>query len=77
MASLARSLFKGGVGRLIPGAGLILTAVEVANYLGGDETAANKPVAHYGGQMRLNRRKEESESSQERAERVTRDEPFD
>jgi hypothetical protein len=34
-------------------------------------------VANYGGQMRLNRRKEESESSQERAKRITRKEPFD
>jgi hypothetical protein len=75
--NLAKSLIKRGVGRLVPGLGLILTAVEVADYLGGDETAANKPVANYGGQMRLNRRKEESESSQERAKRVTRDEPFD
>jgi hypothetical protein len=67
--NLAKSLIKRGVGRLVPGLGLILTAVEVADYLGGDETAANKPVANYGGQMRLNRRKEESESSQERAKK--------
>jgi hypothetical protein len=33
-------------------------------------------VAHYGGQMRLNRRKEESEPPQERAERIARKEPF-
>jgi hypothetical protein len=74
--NLAKSLIKKGVGRLIPGVGLILTAVQVADYLRGDETAANKPVAHYGGQMRLNRRKEESESPQERAERIARKEPF-
>lgn len=35
MAKLARSLITKSVGRLIPGVGLILTAVEVANYLGG------------------------------------------
>jgi hypothetical protein len=75
--NLAKSLITRGIGRLIPGVGLILTAVEVADHLGGDETAANKPVANYGGQMRLNRRKEESESSQERAKRITRKEPFD
>jgi hypothetical protein len=74
--NLAKSLITRGIGKLVPGVGLILTAVEVANYLGGDETAANKPVANYGGQMGRNRRKNESESSQERAERITRDEPF-
>jgi hypothetical protein len=55
--NLAKSLITRGIGRLVPGVGLILTAVEVADYLGGDETAANKPVANYGGQMRRNRRK--------------------
>jgi hypothetical protein len=49
--NLAKSLITRGIGKLVPGVGLILTAVEVANYLGGDETAANKPVANYGGQM--------------------------
>jgi hypothetical protein len=76
-ASLAKSLIKKGVGRLVPGVGLILTAAEVVKHLNSGETAANKPVANYGGQMRLNRRKEESESSQERAKRITRKEPFD
>jgi hypothetical protein len=75
-SNLARSLIKRGVGRLIPGVGLILTAVEVADYLRGGETATNEP-ANYGGQMGRNRRKKESESPQERAERVTRDEPSD
>ena len=73
--NLAKSLIKRGVGRLIPGLGLILTAVEVADYLRGDETAANE-LANYGGQMGRGRREKEK-SSQERAERVTRDEPFD
>jgi hypothetical protein len=80
MASLARSLFKGGVGRLIPGAGLILTAVEVARYLKDvdmGETDASKH-ANYGGQIGRGRREKENkeESSQERAKRITRDEPF-
>jgi hypothetical protein len=34
-------------------------------------------VANYGGQMGRTRKEKESESSQERAERVTRNEPFD
>jgi hypothetical protein len=55
--NLAKSLITRGIGRLVPGVGLILTAVEVADYLGGDETAANKPVANYGGQMGRPRRK--------------------
>jgi hypothetical protein len=75
-AGLARSLIKRGVGRLVPGVGLILTAVEVAKYLGGGETAASER-SNYGGQMGRNRREKESESSQETAERVTREEPFD
>ena len=40
--NLAKSLIKRGVGRLVPGLGLILTAVEVADYLRGDETDASK-----------------------------------
>jgi len=78
MASLAKFLIKKGVGRLVPGAGLILTAAEVVNYLGGGETDASKR-ANYGGNMGRGRRKQEEErkSSQERAERVTKDEPFD
>jgi hypothetical protein len=58
MASLARSLIKNGVGRLIPGLGLVLTAVQVADYLGGDETEASK-LANYGGQSGRDRRKQE------------------
>ena len=80
-AGLARSLIKRGVGRLIPGAGLILTAIEVARYLKDvdmGETDASKH-ANYGGQSGRGRREKEKKekSSQERAERVTRDEPFD
>jgi hypothetical protein len=80
-AGLAKSLIKRGVGRLIPGVGLILTAVEVARYLKDvdmGETDASKH-ANYGGQMGRGRREKENKekSSQERAERVTRDEPFD
>jgi hypothetical protein len=75
--NLAKSLITRGIGKLVPGVGLILTAVEVANYLGGDETAANKPVANYGGQFRRTRGEKENESSQERAKRITRKEPFD
>jgi hypothetical protein len=74
-AGLAKSLIKKGVGRLVPGVGLILTAVEVANYLGGGETAANKPVKSRG-QMGRPPKEKESDSSQKRTERVTRDEPF-
>jgi hypothetical protein len=40
--NLAKSLIKRGVGRLVPGLGLILTAVEVADYLRGGETDASK-----------------------------------
>jgi hypothetical protein len=76
MASLARSFIKNGVGKLIPGVGLVLTAVQVADYLGGGETAANEPVKSRG-QMGRPPKEKESESSQKRAERVTRDEPFD
>jgi hypothetical protein len=68
--NLAKSLIKRGIGRLIPGVGLILTAVEVANYLGGGETAASER-SNYGGQMGRDRREKET------AERVTREEPFD
>jgi hypothetical protein len=80
-AGLAKSLIKRGVGRLIPGVGLILTAIEVARYLKDvdmGETDASKH-ANYGGQMGRGRREKENKekSSQERAERVTRDEPFD
>jgi hypothetical protein len=76
-AGLARSLIKRGVGRLVPGVGLILTAVEVAKYLGGGETAASER-SNYGGQTgRGQRSRKESESSQETAERGTREEPFD
>ena len=75
--NLAKSLIKKGVGRLVPGVGLILTAVEVVNWLGGGETAANKPVANYGGQFRRTRGEKENESSQERAKKITRKEPFD
>jgi hypothetical protein len=74
--NLAGSLIKRGVGKLVPGLGLILTAVEVANYLRGDETAANEPVKSRG-QMGRPPKEKESESSQKRAERVKRDEPFD
>jgi hypothetical protein len=74
--NLAKSLIKRGVGKLVPGLGLILTAVEVADYLRGDETAANKPVKSRG-QMGRPPKEKESESSQKRAERVKRDEPFD
>jgi hypothetical protein len=74
--NLAKSLITRGVGRLVPGVGLILTAVEVVNYLGGDETAANKPVKSRG-QMGRPPKEKESDSSQKTAERVTRNEPFD
>jgi hypothetical protein len=66
------------VGRLLPGVGLILTAAEVAKYLGGGETEASKQ-ANYGGQSgrRLREKEKEEKSSQETAERVTREEPLD
>jgi|DEB0MinimDraft_3_1074331.scaffolds.fasta_scaffold81147_1 hypothetical protein len=77
-ARLAKSLIKKGIGRFVPYLGLVLTAAEVVNYLGGGETAASKQ-ANYGGQMGRGRREQEEErkSSQERAERITKDEPFD
>jgi hypothetical protein len=75
-AGLAKSLIKKGVGRLVPGVGLILTAVEVARYLNSGETAANKPVKSRG-QMGRPPKEKESDSSQKRAERITRKEPFD
>jgi hypothetical protein len=34
-------------------------------------------VANYGGQFRRTRKEKENESSQERAKRITRKEPFD
>jgi hypothetical protein len=74
--NLAKSLITRGIGKLVPGVGLILTAVEVADYLGGDKTAANKPVKSRG-QMGRPPKEKESDSSQKTAERVTREEPFD
>jgi hypothetical protein len=77
MASLARSLITKGVGRLIPGVGLILTAVQVANYLKDvdmGETDASK-LANYGGQSGRGRREKENKEkfSQEREEIVMAD----
>jgi hypothetical protein len=65
MASLARSLIKKGVGRLIPGVGLILTAVEVADYLKDvdmGETDASK-LANYGGQVVVDAEKKRTKRS--------------
>lgn len=47
-AKLARSLIKKGVGRLVPGFGLILMAAEVAEYLGGGETATSQRPGRTG-----------------------------
>ena len=63
-AKLARSLLTKGIGRLIPGVGYVLTAVEAVEYLSQaeiGETAASER-ANYGGQMGRGRREQEKET---------------
>jgi len=61
-ARLAKSLIKKGIGRFVPYLGLVLTAAEVVNYLGGGETEASKQ-GNRGGQMGRGRRKQEEETA--------------